>query len=93
MLVDTLLKKKFWWLWLMVLFIAITYLISLAHYRLDLTKEKRYSLSNSTKTLLKNLDGKVEVEVFLTGDLSAGFKKLSIASEERVPRPRHGPQR
>ena len=82
MLVDTLLKKKFWWLWLMVLFIAITYLISLAHYRLDLTSEKRYSLSNSTKTLLKNLDGKVEVEVFLTGDLSAGFKKLSIASEE-----------
>ena len=66
----------------MVLFIAITYLISLAHYRLDLTSEKRYSLSNSTKTLLKNLDGKVEVEVFLTGDLSAGFKKLSIASEE-----------
>ena len=82
MLVDTLLKQKFWWLWLMVLFIAITYLISLAHYRLDLTSEKRYSLSNSTKTLLKNLDGKVEVEVFLTGDLSAGFKKLSIASEE-----------
>ena len=82
MLVDTLLKKKFWWLWLMVLFIAITYLISLTHYRLDLTSEKRYSLSNSTKTLLKNLDGKVEVEVFLTGDLSAGFKKLSIASEE-----------
>ena len=66
----------------MVLFIAITYLISVAHYRLDLTSEKRYSLSNSTKTLLKNLDGKVEVEVFLTGDLSAGFKKLSIASEE-----------
>ena len=82
MVVDTLLKKKFWWLWLIVLFIAITYLISLAHYRLDLTNEKRYSLSNSTKTLLKNLDGKVEVEVFLTGDLSAGFKKLSIASEE-----------
>lgn len=69
-------------MWLALLFIAITWFISLAHYRLDLTKEKRYSLSNSTKTLLKNLDGKVEVEVFLTGDLSAGFKKLSIASEE-----------
>ena len=69
-------------MWLALVFIATTWLISLAHYRLDLTKEKRYSLSNSTKTLLKNLDGKVEVEVFLTGDLSAGFKKLSIASEE-----------
>lgn len=82
MVFDTLLKKKFWWLWLVLLFVVITYGISLVHYRLDLTKEKRYSLSNSTKTLLKNLDGKVEVEVFLTGDLSAGFKKLSIASEE-----------
>lgn len=69
-------------MWLALVFIATTWLISLAHYRLDLTKEKRYSLSNSTKTLLKKLDGKVEVEVFLTGDLSAGFKKLSIASEE-----------
>ena len=69
-------------MWLALVFIATTWLISLAHYRLDLTKEKRYSLSNTTKTLLKNLDGKVEVEVFLTGDLSAGFKKLSIASEE-----------
>ena len=79
---NKILNQKLWWLWLALVFIATTWLISLAHYRLDLTKEKRYSLSNSTKTLLKNLDGKVEVEVFLTGDLSAGFKKLSIASEE-----------
>lgn len=79
---NKILNQKLWWLWLALVFIATTWLISLAHYRLDLTKEKRYSLSNSTKTLLKKLDGKVEVEVFLTGDLSAGFKKLSIASEE-----------
>lgn len=79
---NKILNQKLWWLWLSLIFIAITWLISLVHYRLDLTKEKRYSLSNSTKELLKNLDGKVEVEVFLTGDLSAGFKKLSIASEE-----------
>ena len=79
---NKILNQKLWWLWLTILFVTITYIISLAHYRLDLTNEKRYSLSNSTKTLLKNLDGKVEIEVFLTGDLSAGFKKLSIASEE-----------
>ena len=79
---DKLLKQKFWWLWLALLFIGITYVVSLVHYRFDLTKEKRYSISASTKKLLTNLDGKVDIEVFLTGDLSAGFKKLSIASEE-----------
>ncbi|MCY7421685.1 MAG: gliding motility-associated ABC transporter substrate-binding protein GldG [Chitinophagaceae bacterium] len=79
---NKILNQKLWWLWLALLFMAITWLISLAHYRFDLTREKRYSLSQSTKNLLSNLDGKVEIEVFLTGDLSAGFKKLSIASEE-----------
>lgn len=81
-MIEKILKHKLWWLWLVLLFAGITYLVSLAHYRLDLTKEKRYSLSESTKKLLKNLDGQVNIEVFLTGDLSAGFKKLSLASEE-----------
>jgi ABC-2 type transport system permease protein len=80
--IHRILKNRFWWLWLVLLFAGITYLVSLAHYRLDLTKEKRYSLSESTKRLLRNLDGQVDIEVFLTGDLSAGFKKLSLASEE-----------
>jgi gliding-associated putative ABC transporter substrate-binding component GldG len=64
------------------LFVSVTYLVSFAKYRADLTKEKRYSLSEPTKTLLRNLDGTIVVEVYLTGDLSAGFKKLSIATEE-----------
>ncbi len=79
---NKILKHKYWWLWLVVIFIGITYVVSVVHYRLDLTKEKRYSLSASTKKLLSNLDEKIEIEVFLTGDLSAGFKKLSLATEE-----------
>lgn len=79
---DKIIKNRYWWIWLLLLFIAVTYIASLVHYRLDLTKEKRFSLSSSTKNLLKNLDDKVEVEVYLTGDLSAGFKRLSLASEE-----------
>lgn len=80
--VENILRGKFWWAWVLIFFIAITYLVSLSIFRIDLTQEKRYSLSNSTKKILKNLDDKVEVEVFLTGELSAGFKKLSIATEE-----------
>ncbi|HEX8358353.1 MAG TPA: gliding motility-associated ABC transporter substrate-binding protein GldG [Segetibacter sp.] len=79
---DKLLQNKLWWLWLAILFMLVIYVGSLIHYRLDLTKEKRFSLSNSTKRVLQNLDEQVYIDVYLTGDLSAGFKRLSVASEE-----------
>ncbi len=79
---EKILKNKFWWLSLSLLFVFIIYLASLTHFRLDLTKEKRFSLSSSTKKVLKELDEPVRIDVYLTGDLSAGFKKLSVASEE-----------
>lgn len=50
---------------------------------LDLTAEKRYSLSDATKKLLdKKLDSSVIIEVFLAGDLPADYKKLNIATAE-----------
>ena len=53
------------------------------HGSLDLTAEKRYSLSDATKKLLdKKLDSTITIEVFLTGDLPADFKKLNIATAE-----------
>src|SRR5215210_1604331 len=79
---EKILTKKFWWLWLALLFVFITYIASLTHYRIDLTSEKRFSLSQSTKQVLKGLGEQVRIEVYLTGDLSAGFKKLSVASDE-----------
>ncbi|HKG69579.1 MAG TPA: gliding motility-associated ABC transporter substrate-binding protein GldG [Segetibacter sp.] len=79
---EKILTNKFWWLWLALLFVFITYIASLTHYRIDLTREKRFSLSQSTKQVLKGLGEQVRIEVYLTGDLSAGFKKLSVASDE-----------
>ncbi len=81
-LTDKILNSKLWWLWLALIFILIIYLASLTHFRIDLTKEKRFSLSPSTKKVLQNLDDQVQIDVYLTGDLSAGFKRLSVASEE-----------
>lgn len=79
---ERILRNKFWWLWLALLFVLVIYLASLSHFRIDLTKEKRFSLSPSTKKVLEQLDGQVQIDVYLTGDLSAGFKKLSVASDE-----------
>ncbi|HEX8460276.1 MAG TPA: gliding motility-associated ABC transporter substrate-binding protein GldG [Segetibacter sp.] len=79
---DKILKNKLWWLWLSLLFILVIFIASLGHLRLDLTKEKRFSLSNSTKRVLGNLEEPIQIDVYLAGDLSAGFKKLSVASDE-----------
>jgi len=79
---DKILKNKLWWLWLALFFVFVIYMASLMHYRVDLTKEKRFSLSESTKRVLGNLEEPVQIDVYLTGELSAGFKKLSVASEE-----------
>jgi ABC-2 type transport system permease protein len=79
---KTLLKNKFWWVALVLAFALVIYLSSFVHYRADLTQEKRFSLSKSTKNLLENLDSTVTVELLLSGDLSADYKKLSLSTQE-----------
>lgn len=44
--------------------------------RIDLTQDHRYTLSNSTKEVLKSLQKPLMVEVYLDGDFPANFKQL-----------------
>lgn len=53
-------------------------------YRLDLTSEKRYSLSPSTREMLTKLDDVVYFKVYLDGDYPAGFKRLSSETREML---------
>lgn len=75
-------NKKNSWLVLLVVLIAVIYASTLLRYRIDLTAEKRFSLNQSTKKLLANIDSTVNITVFLTGDLPADYKKLSIATND-----------
>lgn len=50
--------------------------------RLDLTAEKRFTLSDSTKHMLRNIDDVVYVQCYLEGDLNADFKKMRNATKE-----------
>jgi len=52
--------------------------------RIDLTEEKRYSISQPTREMLNNLDETVYVEVYLDGDLPAGFRRLKTAIGETL---------
>ncbi|MGZ3959570.1 MAG: gliding motility-associated ABC transporter substrate-binding protein GldG, partial [Flavisolibacter sp.] len=47
-----------------------------------LTEDKRYSLTPTTKNLLKDLQGELDITVFLKGDFPAEFRKLGVATNE-----------
>ena len=51
---------------------------------LDLTEEKRFTLTKPTKTLLRDLKDRVYVRVLLDGDFPAGFKRLQTATKEML---------
>lgn len=54
------------------------------HRGLDLTKEKRFTLTDATKRMLRNLDEQVVIDVYLKGKFPAGFQRLSEATGERL---------
>ncbi|HYV94163.1 MAG TPA: gliding motility-associated ABC transporter substrate-binding protein GldG [Chitinophagales bacterium] len=50
--------------------------------RMDITEDKRFTLTDSTKKLLHNLKDVVFVKVYLTGDMPPDYKRLSLATKE-----------
>lgn len=64
--------------------ILVGYLSNFVFFRLDLTAEKRYTLSNPTKEILKDLDDIVFVKVYLEGELPIGFRRLRNSVKEML---------
>jgi len=68
--------------------VAVIVLLNLlaANYflRLDLTADKRYTISPITKQLLGDLEEEVVVDVYLEGDFPAGFKRLQQSVRETL---------
>ncbi|UDQ53291.1 gliding motility-associated ABC transporter substrate-binding protein GldG [Chryseobacterium indologenes] len=60
------------------LFVIIPLVVILVYsgIRLDLTKEKRYTLSDNTVKVLESVKKPLTVEVYLEGDFPASFKQL-----------------
>ena len=52
--------------------------------RLDLTSEKRYTLSKSTKNLLKEVDDVVFIRCYLEGEIPADYKRLRNETREMI---------
>lgn len=61
---------------------AVCILVSLIHIRADLTEDRRFTLAEPTKNILKALDSEVKVEVYLDGELPIAFRKLRRSVEQ-----------
>lgn len=60
----------------LIALLLVLWISSIKHFRFDLTEERRFTLTNSTKEILSNLDDTIRVTVYLTGDLPLSFVKM-----------------
>jgi len=64
--------------------VVIGVLLSFKFFKLDVTEEKRHSLTETTISTLENLEEQIFFKVYLTGDLPAEYKKLENAIAEKL---------
>src|SRR4029079_11790601 len=65
-----------------LIIISINVIASYVFFRLDLTGEKRYTISSTTVDQLKKIKDGVYIKVYLDGDLPPGFKRLKNSIKE-----------
>ncbi|CAD7797039.1 hypothetical protein CHRY9390_00100 [Chryseobacterium aquaeductus] len=61
---------------LLFVILPLVIILAISGIRLDLTKEKRYTLSESTIKVLEGVKKPIYIEVYLEGDFPADFKQL-----------------
>ena len=76
------LNNKFWLPVSVFFLIIVNWTASQFHVRVDLTNEKRFTLSNATKKLLKKIEEPITVDVFLKGNYPSGFRQLSASTND-----------
>lgn len=68
------------WLYVLPLLVVVNVAAARAYVRADITNDKRYTLSDNTIRLLKGMDRRVEIDIFLAGNLPPGIQKLQYAT-------------
>lgn len=75
-------RRMVWQLIITLFIIGILNIIAgYSFLRIDFTSEKRFTVSDASKDVLRSITGDLRVVVFLDGDLPPGFKRLKEASK------------
>jgi ABC-2 type transport system permease protein len=67
---------------ILIFLIALSIISYFYFFRIDLTSDKRYSITDQTKNLMAKIDSSLEVVVYLDGDLNPGFQRLKKSTAE-----------
>jgi ABC-2 type transport system permease protein len=68
----------------MVAIVIVNQISARLFHRFDLTEEKRYTISDATREMLRDLDDIVYIEVYLEGDLPASVRRLQNSVRETL---------
>ena len=77
-------RKYALYIFIVGLFLCLYGALQVRPVRWDMTDDKHYSLSEASKSLLRQTDEPIEVTLLLGGDLNAGFRRLKKATEETI---------
>jgi ABC-2 type transport system permease protein len=69
---------------LLIVLAGVNVAAAFVHFRLDLTAERRYTLSRPTTAMLSRLDDDVQVDLYLGGNLKAGIRQLAKSTQEEL---------
>ncbi len=61
---------------------AGAFIVSLLHFRADLTEDRRYTLSEPTVNILEKLEDDIYIQVFLEGEMPIPLKRLKRSVSE-----------
>lgn len=66
----------------LVLLVLVNYISNNYSERFDLTKDKRYTLSQETVSLVKSIDAPLQIKVYLQGEFPAEFKRIQMETNQ-----------
>lgn len=76
-------KKSKYIVILIVSLVALNYLSSIVYKRFDLTQDKRYTLSDASINIIKDVDSPIIIDVFLSGDdFPSEFRRLQNETKQ-----------
>jgi gliding-associated putative ABC transporter substrate-binding component GldG len=75
------LSSKSGWFYLLIALVLVNVAASFWPLRVDLTNEKRYTLSEPVKEMLHGIHDEVNIDIYLQGNLKAGLRKLRNSTE------------
>ena len=74
--------RKFRFAFILISLLALLALSCFFFFRIDLTSDKRYSISKQTVNLMGKIDEPLQVTVYLDGELNSGFQRLKKSTVE-----------